>query len=438
MKVIIAITFLIALAAAQSGIAIIRGTVSDPGVWGWATFVTNTTSNLVDVTINITGITNNPDSLHGIHVHMWGDTTDPTGNAAGGHFTAGAQVHACPPNTSRHFGDMGNWQATGGIIADTKSFDLLTLTGVNSIIGRGLILHNGTDDCATQPTGNSGSRLGQAVIGIMNITGNTASNGMTRTSTGLDIAVCNLIPIAGNAENITGYGYMTQGATGGVYVIVQLSGVSGTNVHAVHIHQYGDLRTAASVGGHWNPVTQRHGMYGYPAHHAGDLGNVYLFPNANQPAANFTQWTNNSFNVVGGDFNVVGHALVVHQNRDDCSDPIGNSGNRFATCVWGIANSNVTANATIFNPAFPTGLTTAYDAITIANCTSSFNLTTTTTTTTTGTTTGTTTTGTTTAGPTTTTTTTATATGVMTTASITGSASLVVFSVLTVLAAMLF
>jgi len=428
MKVIIAITFLIALAAAQSGIAIIRGTVSDPGVWGWATFVTNTTSNLVDVTINITGITNNPDSTHGIHVHMWGDTSDPTGNAAGGHFTAGAQVHACPPNTSRHFGDMGNWQATGGVIADTKSFDLLALTGVNSIIGRGLILHNGTDDCATQPTGNSGARLGQAVIGIMNITGNTASNGMARTTSGLDIAICNLVPIAGSAENITGYGYITQGATGGVYVVVQLSGVSGTNVHAVHIHQYGDLRTAAAVGSHWNPVTQRHGMYGYPAHHAGDLGNVYFFPTANQPAANFTQWTNNSFNVVGGNYNVVGLAMVVHQNRDDCSDPIGNSGARFATCVWGIASA-LTTNLTKFNPAFPTGVTTNYDAITIANCTSSFNLTTTTTTTTTTTGTTTTTTG---------STTTTTATGSLTTSSITGSASLVVFSVLTVLAAMLF
>jgi len=425
MKVIIAITFLIALAAAQSGIAIIRGTVNDPGVWGWVTFVTNTTSNLVDVTMNITGITQNPDSLHGIHVHMWGDTTDPTGEAAGGHFTAGAQVHACPPNTSRHFGDMGNWQATGGVIAMTKSFDLLTLTGVNSIIGRGLILHNGTDDCASQPTGNSGSRLAQAVIGIMNITGNTASNGMNRTSSGMDTTVCNLVPIAGSAENITGYGFISQGPTGGVYIVVQLNGVSGTNVHAVHIHQYGDLRTAASVGGHWNPVTQRHGMYGYPAHHAGDLGNVYLFQAASQPAGNFTQWTNNSFNVVGGQYNVVGLAMVVHQNRDDCSDPIGNSGARFATCVWGITNNTLS----IFNPAMPTGVTTNYDAITIANCTSSFNLSTTTTTTTTTT------------GSTTTTTgsTTTTTTGtIMTTASITGSASLVIFSVFTVLAAMLF
>jgi len=434
MKVIIAITFLIALAAAQSGIAIIRGTTSDPGVYGWATFVTNATSNLVDVTINITGITQNPDALHGIHVHMWGDTSDPTGNAAGGHFTAGAQVHACPPNTSRHFGDMGNWQATGGVIADTKSFDLLALTGINSIIGRGLILHNGTDDCVTQPTGNSGARLGQAVIGIMNITGNTASNGLARTTTGTDIAICNLVPISGSAENITGYGYITQGSTGGVYIIVQLSGVSGTNVHAVHIHQYGDLRTAAAVGGHWNPTTppQRHGMYGYPQHHAGDLGNVYFFPTANQPAANFTQWTNNSFNVVGGDFNVIGLAMVVHQNRDDCSDPIGNSGARFSTCVWGIGSA-LTTNLTKFNPAFPTNITTVYDAITIANCTSSFNITTTTTTTGT-TTTGTTTTGTTTTGTTTTTTTTTTATGALTT----GSASLVIFSVFTILAAMLF
>lgn len=428
MKVLIALAFVFALAAAQSGIAIIRGTTADSGVSGWVTFTINSgNSSLIDVWIQVTGITMNPDAQHGIHVHQWGDISDPAGEAAGSHFSLTGEVHSCPPNETRHTGDMGNWNATGGVINQTKTFDKLILTGPNSIIGRAVIVHSGVDDCVTQPTGNSGSRIGQGVIGIMNVTGNTASNGLARTNDStVQAAMCFLVPIAGNVENITGYGLVTQGATGGVYIIVQLAGVNNGTVHAAHIHQYGDLRTAAAVGSHWNPVTQRHGMYLYPLHHAGDLGNIIYFqdaPNNTKPAANFTQWTNNSFNVVGGDHNILGLAMVIHQQRDDCSDPIGNSGSRFATCVWGLINPLYQTNLTVFSPPLPTGVSTAYDATTIANCNAQFNISSSSTST----------------SGSATSSSTGTGTGSTSTTTITtGSASFVAFSALTVLAAMLF
>ncbi|MNI84903.1 Copper/zinc superoxide dismutase (SODC) [compost metagenome] len=35
---------------------------------------------------------------------------------------------------------------------------------IKNIIGRGIIVHGGTDDYTTQPTGNSGPRVGCGVI----------------------------------------------------------------------------------------------------------------------------------------------------------------------------------------------------------------------------------------------------------------------------------
>jgi Cu/Zn superoxide dismutase len=43
---------------------------------------------------------------------------------------------------------MGNWNvAADGTISQTKSLDLLALTGSTSIIGLAVVIHNKTDDC---------------------------------------------------------------------------------------------------------------------------------------------------------------------------------------------------------------------------------------------------------------------------------------------------
>ena len=43
-------------------------------------------------------------------------------------------------------------------------FPFLTLTGPDSIVGRGFIVHAGKDDMTTQPTGNAGARAACGVI----------------------------------------------------------------------------------------------------------------------------------------------------------------------------------------------------------------------------------------------------------------------------------
>eukprot|EP01123_Difflugia_compressa_P007055 TRINITY_DN19531_c0_g1_i1.p1 TRINITY_DN19531_c0_g1~~TRINITY_DN19531_c0_g1_i1.p1 ORF type:complete len:189 (-),score=28.90 TRINITY_DN19531_c0_g1_i1:83-649(-) len=108
-----------------------------------------------------------PNTLHGFHVHQWGLITTADGTGTGGHYNPTNVEHACPP-TVRHIGDMGNILAdASGIALVSKLFisNELPLTGPNNIIGRGVIVHADVDDRVTQPTGNSGKRVAQGVIG---------------------------------------------------------------------------------------------------------------------------------------------------------------------------------------------------------------------------------------------------------------------------------
>ncbi len=103
---------------------------------------------------------------HGIHLHAKGVCSEPDFATAGDHFNPTNQPHACPPATKRHAGDFGNIEVgadgTGRLELTT---DLLTLDdGANSAIGRAVILHDMPDDCAAQPSGAAGARLGCAVV----------------------------------------------------------------------------------------------------------------------------------------------------------------------------------------------------------------------------------------------------------------------------------
>ncbi|XP_020786226.1 LOW QUALITY PROTEIN: extracellular superoxide dismutase [Cu-Zn] [Boleophthalmus pectinirostris] len=123
-------------------------------------------------------------------------------------------------------------------------------------------------------------------------------------------------------------------------VFLQLRGFdSGTaEPKAVHIHQFGDLRSScASTGGHYNPHHVNH------PHHPGDFGN-FMTENGRIKAMVESEAT-----LFGGD-SVLGRAVVVHQHQDDMGQGgdassllNGNAGPRVGCCVIGISSPDLWA-----------------------------------------------------------------------------------------------
>lgn len=103
---------------------------------------------------------------HGLHIHEKGDCSDPEAKNAGAHFNPGKHDHAGPPSPVRHAGDLGNISigpdGTGRIETVTDMFILSS--GPTSVTGRAVVIHEKPDDLTTQPSGNSGNRIGCGVI----------------------------------------------------------------------------------------------------------------------------------------------------------------------------------------------------------------------------------------------------------------------------------
>jgi superoxide dismutase, Cu-Zn family len=103
---------------------------------------------------------------HGFHIHEFGDVSSPDAMSAGGHFNPGMSEHGAPTGEMRHVGDMGNITASAAGIAKLDYVDKrMSFAGMNSIIGRGVIVHEKPDDYK-QPTGNAGGRVAAGAIGI--------------------------------------------------------------------------------------------------------------------------------------------------------------------------------------------------------------------------------------------------------------------------------
>lgn len=106
-----------------------------------------------------------PPGDHGVHIHEVGNCTAPDASSAGEHYNPDSHEHGRPPAT-RHLGDFGNLtvadDGTGTleIVVPGASLDA---DSSHSFLGRAIIVHAQPDD-GSQPSGNSGARIGCGVI----------------------------------------------------------------------------------------------------------------------------------------------------------------------------------------------------------------------------------------------------------------------------------
>lgn len=101
---------------------------------------------------------------HGFHIHEFGDLRSDDGTATGSHFSSPGHAHGDINTQKGHEGDFGN------ITADDKGVAKIDLVAhgmkLQNVLGRAFVVHAGKDDLMTQPSGNSGARIGVALIGV--------------------------------------------------------------------------------------------------------------------------------------------------------------------------------------------------------------------------------------------------------------------------------
>lgn len=123
------------------------------------------------MTLNLKGL--EPGATHAIHVHETGKCS-PDFKAAGGHFDPDGHNHGMLDDKGHHAGDMPNLHvAADGTVKQEILNSSITAEPVNTEDGRhtifdndgsALIIHAGSDDYLSQPTGAAGDRLGCTVL----------------------------------------------------------------------------------------------------------------------------------------------------------------------------------------------------------------------------------------------------------------------------------
>ena len=83
------------------------------------------------------------------------------------------KTHGAPSDSERHVGDLGNFKTDAqGNAQGTVSDKFIKLIGPESVLGRTVVVHAGTDDLGkgeneeSKKTGNAGARPACGVIGI--------------------------------------------------------------------------------------------------------------------------------------------------------------------------------------------------------------------------------------------------------------------------------
>ena len=147
----------------NKGIAVFQGKLK-----GYVKF-SEIKNNNVKVEVNISGLKK---GKHGFHIHEKGNLLDKCMKCKS-HYNPFNKNHGGRLDKERHVGDLGNIVANEkGIVKTTFEDKIIKLKGKYSIIGRSVVIHSGEDDLGKGDnkesliTGNAGSRIDCAVIGI--------------------------------------------------------------------------------------------------------------------------------------------------------------------------------------------------------------------------------------------------------------------------------
>lgn len=118
-------------------------------------------SNTVSMTAVFSGL---EEGEHAVHLHEKSDCSSNDGSSAGGHWNPNGQPHGkWGDQGGYHKGDIGNFTANsrgvGTITFITEEWCIGCNDSAKDILGKSVIVHKGTDDYTSQPSGAAGSRI---------------------------------------------------------------------------------------------------------------------------------------------------------------------------------------------------------------------------------------------------------------------------------------
>jgi len=110
-----------------------------------------------------------PPSIHGVHVHDVGRCDPPDFTSVGGHFNPDGKKHGLENSNGPHNGDLPHLTVTAGGTGTLNAENprLQDLGEDQNLFGEdgvALVIHAGPDEEATDPSGNSGSRIACGVM----------------------------------------------------------------------------------------------------------------------------------------------------------------------------------------------------------------------------------------------------------------------------------
>lgn len=132
---------------------------SDSKAEGTASF--KETDGIVTMAAKLTGLT---EGKHAIHLHEKADCSSVDGKSSGGHWNPTAQPHGkWGTDTGFHKGDIGNFKVgadgVGKVTLATDQWCIGCGDDTKNILGKAVIVHQGTDDFTSQPSGAAGNRI---------------------------------------------------------------------------------------------------------------------------------------------------------------------------------------------------------------------------------------------------------------------------------------